>query len=646
MLRIKLSKKVIALAFYALHVSCIQAATDCGNKISRLKNYSSEDLSLKVIHEWCRSEKMLNIMAKELKVDRKDLENVQPLHIVAYLNLENLCKDLVSKKDCTIDVCMARNYTPLHWAVRANSLECLKILLDAGADVHAQDDYGYTPLHMAVTHGLEDAFDILVVYGSNINALCEENKWSPIHLAAQNNHLSLLKKLIQLGVNKNSWGIGGTRPLHVASYNGSLKCVEALLQVGVDKDIENDYKETPLHYAARGNKPDIVNILIDNGAQIERQNQNGSTPLHFAAQTDSYEALIALLKRGADKEALDFRLASPLVYALKRNSKRSLIGLLYYKANMMHVSQGGWSPLTSASVDPALSACLKLLIEHGADIESRIQQREWAPLHCAAQVNNNKAVEILISYGANVNTVAKYNTTPLYVAVSNNALEAASTLLKAGADMTIAPDNHASAFELGYKKNSPCDCMVHSLFAAQPETYFEDSNFNFMRNRIDEEYGGTLLHELLRNAIQEDMINKNNDSDNAVCYNILYHYLFNIPVRINPLYKIHEVLNAQDKYGNTVLHIAADYKSSKFLKLLIKYAQQARFTKPTFSHNNQRLSALDIISKEINILPHENCKENAKALKRYSLLNRFIQSFSFHEKLYTTQYNDCDIITK
>ena len=40
--------------------------------------------------------------------------------------------------------------TPLHFAAAGNHLECVKLLLDAGADIKVTDNYSLTPLQLHI----------------------------------------------------------------------------------------------------------------------------------------------------------------------------------------------------------------------------------------------------------------------------------------------------------------------------------------------------------------------------------------------------------------------------------------------------------------------------------------------------------------
>lgn len=52
------------------------------------------------------------------------------------------------------------NVTPVHVAVKFNRCECLKILLNHGADANVPNQFGQTPLHSAVRRKLRDLVNV------------------------------------------------------------------------------------------------------------------------------------------------------------------------------------------------------------------------------------------------------------------------------------------------------------------------------------------------------------------------------------------------------------------------------------------------------------------------------------------------------
>ncbi|XP_036396810.1 protein phosphatase 1 regulatory subunit 27b [Megalops cyprinoides] len=58
----------------------------------------------------------------------------------------------------------------IHEAVLSGNLECVKLLVKYGADIHQRDEEGWTPLHMACSDSFPHIARYLLSLGANVDA--------------------------------------------------------------------------------------------------------------------------------------------------------------------------------------------------------------------------------------------------------------------------------------------------------------------------------------------------------------------------------------------------------------------------------------------------------------------------------------------
>lgn len=76
---------------------------------------------------------------------------------------------------------------------------------------------------------------------------------------------------------------------------------------------------------------------------------------------------------------------------------------------------------------------IKLLIDHGMQVDAWENRQKVTPLHCAASKGKLECVKALIAYGADVNAAIKINKSPLHFAVQGLAVSCVKELLEHGA---------------------------------------------------------------------------------------------------------------------------------------------------------------------------------------------------------------------
>ncbi|KAJ8965623.1 hypothetical protein NQ314_004015 [Rhamnusium bicolor] len=108
---------------------------------------------------------------------------------------------------------------------------------------------------------------------------------SPLHLAAQNNHLEITEILLRAGISKDARTKVDRTPLHMAAYEGHLQIVDTLIKQSADIDCRDLLGMTPLHWAVQNGHYEVVEYLVLNGAQINAHNKFNLTPALIARQT-------------------------------------------------------------------------------------------------------------------------------------------------------------------------------------------------------------------------------------------------------------------------------------------------------------------------------------------------------------------------
>ena len=204
------------------------------------------------------------------------------------------------------------NAGALKFAIFGGNVNCLRLLLEAGADIDKANCSGMTPLHLSALCGHVDCLQLLLEAGAETDKAALGGDVA-LHGAASQGRLDCLRLLLEAGADKNKGDAMGRTPLHLAAYFGRLDCLQLLLEAGADKDKGNTIGDTPLHQAAavgpcpnrqaaRVRRLDCLRLLLEACADASARNKEGCTPLDVAEAHNNNEAA-ALLRQHATPRA-------------------------------------------------------------------------------------------------------------------------------------------------------------------------------------------------------------------------------------------------------------------------------------------------------------------------------------------------------
>jgi len=373
--------------------------------------------------------------------------------------------------------------TPLMNALLCQSLDIVKLLVNAGATIYDVDAKGNTPLHLCC----DRSFDVAVwLLNEGVDIYCENaDGLSPLQLAElkkndvlikflKNKHNNVLelsevcqsgdlewaRRLIQNKVNLQQGDKNKVTGLHLASYNGHVELCRLLVSAGCIVDVEDAEGRTPLHYACMACNSDIIQLLVGLGASLFRQNSYGKGCGHFIVQADPLHVptdnLLQCLKWLVEERRLSVNQCdddgnSVAMTASCAGNVNALEFLQFHGASMVQKNRAGCNAFHLAVQHGKTNAASWLLEQHGNDLTIDIPDDNGRSAFMIACENGKlDSIKWLYDNGCNFKQLGSSIDTrdsPLHAACRCGDTEICALLLDHAADISL----------LNSKKESPID---------------------------------------------------------------------------------------------------------------------------------------------------------------------------------------------
>jgi ankyrin repeat protein len=302
--------------------------------------------------------------------------------------------------------------TPLFWAVHGGNEKLVELLLKRGAEVNvhappyseesdaptitdrsSSQETGPTPLHQAALQGHLLLVRLLLGKGAKVNARDEHHK-TPLHLAAEKHHAAVVKLLLEKGAAPNARDDLGATPLLYGYADAA--CIKHLLAAKADVNASDTMGYTPLTLAAYTDATDAAELLAAHGARLDLYSAC------FLGKTDTARKLLT-----ADPKAVD----RPFELTV------------------------GETPLMVAARAGRVNI-VRLLLERGAKWGPT---RDFSPMHQAARYGWNEVIQVFLDKGVPVDALWK-GTTALAEAASGTQVETVRFLLSKKANARFSSE--------------------------------------------------------------------------------------------------------------------------------------------------------------------------------------------------------------
>lgn len=253
--------------------------------------------------------------------------------------------------------------TPLHYAVKWDSLQAAQSILSLGFDVNAQNLSGKTALSDCCRSNKRDMAILLITNGANVNAADVTGRTVLID-AIQSGSETMVSLLLANGANPQIQEMNGRNAYHEAALSANLNIINLIRDAGGNPLSRDSYGDSPfslvLNYdesiirAVLGGNKNIVDsdgntpvhiavdknvsssrlaMLINMGYPVSQRNGKGMTPLNTAVKNGQRELALTLIRSGADPFIATINGDSALTNAFRNGNVEILDAICKYNAN-------------------------------------------------------------------------------------------------------------------------------------------------------------------------------------------------------------------------------------------------------------------------------------------------------------------------
>ena len=202
------------------------------------------------------------LLARGADVNVKQVEGRTPLYQAASLGNGNAVLQLLLANGADPNIAMANGRTPLMAAANRGDVEAMRLLIEAKAQVDAQNGRGETALMLAAGHGNPDVVRFLLERGTDVRLRTKRSD-TALGNAATAGNAEGVRMLLDHGAEVNVRNMRGYSPLMLAASSDTVPAdvVTQLLANGADTSFVGDYDETARDLAAKRGDTKVTRLL-------------------------------------------------------------------------------------------------------------------------------------------------------------------------------------------------------------------------------------------------------------------------------------------------------------------------------------------------------------------------------------------------
>lgn len=410
--------------------------------------------------------------------------------------------------------------TCLHLAIYRKNYVMAKEIIHKGAATLPDDD-GITPLMLLCTMtNVPEAIDlineIIATKRTDIN-FCKKDGNTALHIAINKKNIEAAKILIAAKA-FNLPNEQGIVPFEMAKQQGLTEIAQMILDVAYELS-------TPLHATLMSDAFELATDIILQGGQTNEEDSSGTTPWMIAVRKCNVDIIHLMLQYDIFRQAF---------YAQDEHGNTDLHRALQKK----HIS------------------LIKVFLDNNPNFVKNDEGQ--TPLMLAAAIQDASITQTMIHYYSacknSINDIDQNGNTALYIAMLNKNFSVAKYLIEHGA-LNITNKDGVTPWILAINQNNIpiLECMMTYCNLYVEEINSQGNNGNTALHKAIEHKNTSFAIKLLLQHAAGNIANVHGKTPEYLAYTLKNHDVQLEMLRIG-MFK--QFINAQDQYGNTMLHEA------------------------------------------------------------------------------------------
>ena len=224
---------------------------------------------------------------------------------------EKVIKYIMSIKN--IDTLASNRIPILHTLIDNGDIDKAHLLLSLGANPNITDINGNHAIFYSSESDILDSIKLFQSYGININIQDSQGNTLLHHAITKNFNLSIIEKLLNLGIDPNIPNINKETTIFPAvKYHNPIEILETLLPHISNINHRNFEGKTILYQTT---DIELLKYLISRSINLNNQDYCGKTYLHYLSKSGNYNLVEILIDNNADPLIEDLYNHTPIHYA-------------------------------------------------------------------------------------------------------------------------------------------------------------------------------------------------------------------------------------------------------------------------------------------------------------------------------------------